>query len=86
MLKSTGQTRTFGFKATASVFILQCSVHIDKSGSQEISSKRGLVAHAFNPSTPELEQADLCEFQASQLYGVRPCHKKGKHQKSFISI
>ena len=26
-----------------------------------------VVAHTFNPSTREAEQADLCEFEASQV-------------------
>ena len=45
----------------------------------------GGVAHAFNPSTWEAEQGDLCEFSASLVYRVssrtagatgRPCLKQ----------
>ena len=31
---------------------------------------RAVVAHTFNPSTWEGEQADLCEFKASLVYKV----------------
>lgn len=35
-----------------------------------------MLAHAFNPRTPEKRQADICKFQASQSKIVRPCLKK----------
>ena len=31
-------------------------------------SSWAVVAHAFNPSTREVEAADLCEFEASLVY------------------
>ena len=50
----------------------------------------GGVAHAFNPSTWEAEQGDLCEFNDSLVYRVssrtagatgRPCFKKTEREK-----
>ena len=37
----------------------------------EFMSQPGMVVHTFNPSTPEAETGDLCEFEASQTQGAR---------------
>jgi hypothetical protein len=35
-----------------------------------------MVVHTFNPSRGRQRQADLHEFQVSQLHIVRPCFRK----------
>lgn len=38
----------------------------------------GIVVHTFDPRTWKERQVDLCDFQNSQIYIVRPYLKKTK--------
>jgi hypothetical protein len=66
-----------------------------KSRGQKQKKIKGMVAHAFNPSTREAEaggflssrpasKASQSEFQDSQGYTEKPCLEKPKKKKKEI--